>query len=140
MESMIHLNFPPTNKMTTKHKTKLKIKHKTKNPRLYLNRHIAKILALKLSGFTWDEIAIELNRALNLKGSHALSGKALFKIAAKWKEEGLIDLKKIEFHSKKMKFELERYEQEHSTSLSRIPTHPLTPSDTDNQATSPSHH
>lgn len=99
------------------------IKHKTKNTRLHLNRHITKILSLKLSGFTWDEIAIEFNHALNLKSPHALNGKTLFKIAAKWKEEGLIDLKKIESHSKKMKFELERYKQEHSTSVSRIPTH-----------------
>ncbi len=96
MESMIHLNFPLIHKMTTK--------HKTKNPHLHLNRHITKILSLKLSGFTWDEIAIEFNHALNLKGSHALRGKTLLKIAVKWKEEGLIDLKKVEFHSKKMKF------------------------------------
>ncbi|QHP90290.1 MULTISPECIES: hypothetical protein [Burkholderia] len=139
MEIMINLNFPPIQKMTTEHKTKSKTKHKTTNPRLHLNRHIAKILSLKLSGFTWDEIAIEFNHALNLKGSHVFSGKTLLKSAVKWKEEGLIDLKKVELHSKKMKFELECYEKEHSTSLSRIPT-PRTPSDIDNQATSPSHH
>ncbi|MBV6307359.1 hypothetical protein KVP10_20925 [Candidimonas humi] len=51
------------------------------------------ILALKKLGFTWDGVADEVNRILDLKGDQITNGRMLSLASKKWREDGEIEQK-----------------------------------------------
>ncbi|MHB9703237.1 hypothetical protein ACYB9R_00700 [Alcaligenes aquatilis] len=84
-----------TTKVTTHAQWMIELKASLDNQRnskkSVLDINCVYILALKKLGFTWDGVANEVNRILDLKGDQITNGRMLSLASKKWREDGEIE-------------------------------------------------
>ena len=72
---------------------KASLDNQRNNKKSVLDINCVYILALKKLGFTWDGVADEVNRILDLKGDQITNGRMLSLASKKWREDGEIEQK-----------------------------------------------